>query len=230
MEKKSLVILTTESILDYIKNNELEVGDRLPNEYDLSTELNVSRSTFREAVKVLVAQNVLQVKQGSGTYINSTEDISEDFFGLNIEKDPLKLTNDLFELRYILEPKVAAKAALEVKESDLKELKKIKEEIESVVMDEDTKHFELDIQFHTIIARASNNAAMYHLIPIINKSIWLYNDFYTSYESKMDMITLHEEIYNAIKNKDPVAAEDSMTLHIGKIRHALKTINIEGTE
>lgn len=220
--RKSLVILTTESILDYIKLNKLEVGDKLPNEYDLANLLNVSRSTLREAVQVLVSRNVLEVKRGSGTYVKSQKGMSDDPLGFSLSKDPLKLTEDLFELRHILEPYVASKAALKASPKDIDELKQIKSEIELTVNDTSTKHFELDIQFHSIIARASQNQAIDHLIPIINSSIWLYNDFYTSLESKKEMIKCHNQIFNAIKEKDSIAAYDAMQMHIALIREKLK--------
>lgn len=220
--QKSLVMLTVEAILDYIRKNQLEVGDKLPNEYDLSKLLDVSRSTLREAVRILVSRNVLEVRQGSGTYLSARKGITDDPLGFSLVDDPLKLTEDLFEMRYILEPEVAAKAAMEASAEDLEELKQVKEKIEEVVDNEGTKHFELDIQFHSIIARASKNVAMHHLVPVINKSIWLYNDYFTSYESKIDMIKMHNEIYRAIENRNPIDAQNQMLLHIAKIRQVLR--------
>lgn len=220
--QKSLVMLTTDAILDYIDKNELEVGEKLPNEYDLATLLDVSRSTLRESVRILVSRNVLEVRRGSGTYISAKKGITDDPLGFSLTDNPLKMTEDLFELRYILEPYVASKAALSATPDEVAELKAIKEKIEMTVQEEGTKHFELDIQFHSIIARSSGNEAMNHLVPIINNSIWLYNDFYTSVESKQDMIESHEEIYSAIADGNSIAAHDAMSLHIAKIRQVLK--------
>lgn len=220
--KKSLVILTTESILEHIRKNNLEVGDKLPNEYDLATLLDVSRSTLREAIQILVSRNILEVRRGSGTYISSKKGMSEDPLGFSLTNDPLKLTNDLFEVRYILEPHVASKAALMATQEDLDELDQIQAQIEATINDTSTKHFELDIQFHSVIARASQNQAINHLISIINSSIWLYNDFYTSVESKMEMIKWHHRIVDAIKDKDSIAAHDAMLMHIALIREKLK--------
>lgn len=225
--KKSLVILTTEALMDYIEKNELKVGDKLPNEYDMSSLLDVSRSTLREAIRVLVSRNILEVRKGSGSYISAKKGVTDDPLGFSLINDTFKLTEDLFQVRYILEPHVAAEAALRATDKDLKELKKVKEAIEETVGEESTRHFELDIQFHSIIARASKNVAMNHLVPVINKSIWLYNDFYTSQESKKDMVKLHNQIYRAIKEKDPIAADEAMTLHIAQVRQSLKEHNEE---
>lgn len=218
---KSLVMLTTDAILDYLNKNKLEVGDKLPNEYDLSKQLDVSRSTLREAVRILVSRNILEVRQGSGTYVSAKKGITDDPLGFSLVNDTLKLTADLFELRYLLEPHVAAMAALNATKKDIEELQSVKEQIEESVKEDSTKHFELDIQFHSIIARASNNVAMNHIVPVIHKSIWLYNDFYTSEESKRDMIKFHQEIFDAIKSGNSVKANEAMLLHIAMIREAL---------
>lgn len=219
---KSLVSRTTESIIQYIKENNLTVGSKLPNEYQLAEELDVSRSTLREAVRTLVSRNILEVRQGSGTYVSEKRGVTEDPLGFSLIKDTLKLTEDLFEIRYLLEPKVAQLAATNASKKDLEEMLEIKEEIEKAVDEPGSRHFELDIRFHSVIARASGNVAMNHLIPIINQSINLYNDFYTSEESKSEMLLSHQEIYDAIEEKNSSAAYDAMLLHIAKIRQKLK--------
>lgn len=96
-----LVDRTAESIVNYIKENRLEAGDKLPNEHDLALNLGVGRSTLREAVRSLVSRNILEVRQGSGTYVSQNIGIGEDPLGFSFVEDSLKLTEDLFALRYI---------------------------------------------------------------------------------------------------------------------------------
>jgi len=218
---KSLVTQTTEAIIRYLKDNKLQVGMKLPNEYQLAEELDVSRSTLREAVSTLVSRNILEVRQGSGTYVSEKRGVSEDPLGFSLIDDTLKLTKDLFDIRYILEPKVAQLAAVNRRDEDLKELKELKESIEAEIHNPTETHFELDKRFHSVISRASGNVAMNHLIPVINQSISLYNDFYTTEQSKEDMIISHQEIYESIKDGDPIASYDAMMLHIAKVRSAL---------
>jgi len=219
---KSLVEKTTDAIVGYIKKNNLIIGSKLPNEYDLAKELEVSRSTLREAVRILVSRNILEVRQGSGTYVSEKRGVTEDPLGFSLIKDTFKLTKDLFEIRYLLEPKVALLAAENASDEDIQELHELKCEIETAVDQPGSRHFELDIRFHSVIARASDNVAMNHLIPIINQSINLYNDFYTNEQSKNEMLVSHQNIYDAIKEKDSSAAYDAMLLHIAKIKQRLK--------
>lgn len=65
-ENKTLVEVTTDKILRYLKEKQLQVGDKLPNEYELSDYLEVGRSTVREAVRALASRNILEVRQGGG--------------------------------------------------------------------------------------------------------------------------------------------------------------------
>ena len=84
MADRPLVDKTAERLMAFILDNGYEVGQKLPNEYDLSEALGAGRSTVREAVRSLVARNILEVRQGSGTYISSKRGVVEDPFGFAI--------------------------------------------------------------------------------------------------------------------------------------------------
>lgn len=218
---KSLIEQTSESILNYIITNNLSTGDKLPNEYKLAEEVNVGRSTLREAVRTLVSRNILEVRQGSGTYVSENTGIVDDPLGFSFVKDTLKLTEDLFEIRYLLEPRVAGLAATNATEEQIEELDKIRLEIEEKIGEFSDKHFEKDIEFHKLVSEMSGNVAMSNLVPVINQSISLYNDYYTSNRIKDETIVSHREIVDAIRSRDPILAEDVMRIHIITNRRSL---------
>ena len=87
---------------------------------------------------------------------------------------------------------------------------------------EDSKHRELDIQFHTAIAEASGNLAMQQLIPIIIQSINLYDDYFTSDEIMDQTIRAHRNIFKAIQDRNPSAAYDAMVIHLSHNRISLE--------
>ena len=63
---------TASEILKMIEEQErFKIGDKLPNENDFASELGVSRSTFREAVKILTTYGILEIKRGKGTFVTS---------------------------------------------------------------------------------------------------------------------------------------------------------------
>ncbi|WEM59119.1 GntR family transcriptional regulator [Streptococcus parauberis] len=76
--EKPLVGQKVDQLLDLILERNYETGAKLPNEFELAEDLNVGRSTIREAVRTLVARNILEVKQGSGTFISPKRGVSED--------------------------------------------------------------------------------------------------------------------------------------------------------
>ncbi|HJG48350.1 FadR/GntR family transcriptional regulator [Ruoffia sp. FAM 24228] len=218
---KSLIEQTSESILNYIITNNLTTGDKLPNEYKLAEEVNVGRSTLREAVRTLVSRNILEVRQGSGTYISENTGIVDDPLGFSFVKDTLKLTEDLFEIRYLLEPRVAALAATNATDEQIEELDKIRLEIEEKIGAFSDEHIEKDIEFHKLVSEMSGNVAMSNLVSIINQSISRYYDYYTSNRIKDETIVSHREIMDAIKSRDPILAEDVMRIHIVTNRRSL---------
>ena len=72
-EKRNLTLVeqTSDKITQFIIENKLQPGDRLPTEADFLSRLAVSRSTLREAFKRLAARNILEIRQGSGTFISN---------------------------------------------------------------------------------------------------------------------------------------------------------------
>lgn len=212
---------TSDSLIELIMQENLKPGDKLPNEYELSQQLGVGRSTLREAVGSLKARNILEVRQGAGTYVSKNMGIHEDPLGFQFIKNTRELTKDLFTLRSILEPEVAILAAQNRKEEDLETLKSICTSIEQALEEDSDLHFELDIEFHSKIAKMSNNIAMIHLIPVINQSITLYNHYYTTEQSKVEMVESHREIYQAILEQDVVGARYAMQYHMLNIRKKL---------
>ncbi|HEL0019171.1 TPA: FadR family transcriptional regulator [Streptococcus equi subsp. zooepidemicus] len=217
---RPLVEKTAERLLKLILERGYEVGAKLPNEYELAQDLEVGRSTIREAVRSLATRNVLEVRQGSGTYISSKKGVSEDPLGFSLVKDTAKLTADLFELRLLLEPRIAALTAQHATPKEVEALEKLVVDIEEAVAAGDPKHLQLDVNFHSLMAKYSGNIAMDSLLPVINQSIHLINANYTNRQMKEDSLQAHRDILNAIKSGDPIAAHDAMLLHIMTVKRA----------
>lgn len=207
---KPLGEVTSEKIIELIVDNNLKIGDRLPNEYELAEKLGVGRSTVREAIKALVSRNILEIKRGSGTFIKCG--VADDPFGLTFIKDKLKLAVDLLEIRFMIEPKIASLAAVNATSEDIEEMSKLCDEVEELIL-KGMPHMEKDIEFHTAIARSSKNLVTTNLVPIINKSISVFIDI-TNTQLKEETIETHREILEAIKKGNSNEAYDAMLLHL----------------
>lgn len=220
---KPLGETTSEKIIKLIVDENLKIGDKLPNEYELADKLGVGRSTIREAIKALVSRNILEIKRGSGTFIRCG--VADDPLGLIFVKDKLKLAVDLLEIRFMIEPKIASLAAINATEEDIEELSKLCDEVEELILN-GMPHMEKDIEFHTAIARSSKNLVTTNLVPIINESIAVFIDV-TNTQLKNETIETHKEILNAIKSKNANEAHDAMLLHLAYNRRNINRIVAE---
>ncbi|CVI65183.1 HTH-type transcriptional regulator LutR [Clostridiales bacterium CHKCI001] len=209
---KSLPEKLSDDIISFILKENLKPGDRLPNESILSEEMGAGRSSIREAMKLLASRNIVTIRQGSGTYVSSSPGIVEDPLGFTFVGDKQKLGEDLLEIRFLLEPPIAARAASNADEEDIKRIQTLCNEVEQLLM-EGREHAEKDIEFHTAIGMSSKNIVVPRLLPIINSSIPLFIHL-TGNVLRQETIETHREITNAIAAHDPSWAHDAMYLHL----------------
>lgn len=219
---KSLGEIASEKIIKLIIDNNWNVGDKLPNEYELAEQLNVGRSTIREAIKSLTSRNILEIRRGSGTFISQKCGISDDPLGLTFVKDKYKLALDLLEIRFMIEPQIASIAALKATKEDIDHMTTLCNEVEELIL-KNEPHMDKDIEFHRAIASSSQNIVTTNLVPIINSSIDIFMDI-TNMQLRQETIDTHREILNAIIDRDANAAHDAMLLHLVHNRRNIKQV------
>lgn len=208
-----------DELMKYILEEPIEIGNKIPNEFELAEMFGVGRSTIREAVKGLVSKGVLEVRRGSGTYVISTNSVDNDPLGLSRQQDKYKLALDLFEVRLMLEPEIAANAAKNATEEDLEQLKYLCDETEKIYLS-GKNHISKDIDFHTCIAMCSKNEVVEILIPIINTAVMTFANL-THRTLRDETIRTHRAVTNAIIDRDPTGAKCAMIMHLTYNRQAL---------
>lgn len=210
--KQSLVDEVAENIVKLIHDNSLKPGEKLASEPELMKALNVGRGTVREAVKLLVSRNILVIKRGIGTYVSENTGMVEDPLGFAYMEDQERVLLDTLELRALIEPEMARRAAINATEEEIKHLEEVCDAVEEL-LSKDKDHTKDDVEFHTAIARCSHNLVISTLIPIINtgvsKSIALIKS-----KLKEETISTHRQIVNAIKEHDEEKAYNAMVAHI----------------
>jgi DNA-binding FadR family transcriptional regulator len=215
---KLLVETAAEQLIFYIIDNDLPSKAKLPNEFMLSKILNVGRSTIREAVKILVSRNILEVRQGAGTFIVERRlGVSSDPLGLLFIKDKRKLINDLLEVRMMIEPRISSLAALAASDEDIAIMQSLAQQVEDLILS-NQDHAQVDIDLHMKIAESSGNIVLPNLLPVIQQAVALFSNI-THPRLQKDTIESHRAIVSAINARNPVAASDAMTLHIIYIRN-----------
>ena len=168
-EEKSLPQKISEDIIALILEENLQPGDKLPNETILSERLNAGRSSVREAMKLLASRNIVTIRQGSGTYIASSPGMVDDPLGFTFIGNKQKLINDLLEVRFLLEPPIAAMAATRADKKDIKKITALCDEVEDLLKKHED-HTQKDIDFHAANALSSKNVVVPRLLPVINSS------------------------------------------------------------
>ena len=91
-----------EQIRQLIIDRQLTHGEKLPNEFELAQQLNVGRGTVREAAKLLVARNVLEIRRGRGTFVARHTGVVNDPLGFAYMPDQLRLAHELLDIRLII--------------------------------------------------------------------------------------------------------------------------------
>lgn len=198
------------------------VGDKLPNELDLSNELNVSRTTLREAIRILVAYGILEIQRGKGTYV--TENAFSQPGDLEQLSNIKVNAKDLYEMRLIFEPEAAYYAAIRGTDTEIKRIldygKRIEDEIQQGQDRTKDEH-----AFHKAIAQATHNEFMNKLMPILYQAISKGVVLSTQSERAIkDTVNDHKMIMEFLMQRNAEGARNAMKIHI---MHAIQELGIE---
>lgn len=212
-----------DDIKNYIKQNKLKTGDRLPNEMELSSMLDVSRITIREAIKILSGMGIVEIRRGVGTFVCHKPGLYGDPLGLSF-LESLDLFKDIYQVRYIIEPEAAALAAANATEEDIGEIQKTLNEYEVIYNDfiskkispekAAKKYITNEISFHTQLSLCSKNDVLSRVIYIIceayMKRYWS-DDFIPP---DLSHHATHFAIFEHIRNHDVEMARKAMIDHL----------------
>lgn len=205
-----------------IHSGELSSGDRLPPERDLAKLLGVSRPTLRAGIRSLVTVGILYSRQGAGTFVAS---VGESPI---LDGSPLRLlsalhgftSDEMFEARLALEMSIAGLAA---ERATSEQMTLMAEEIAGMYasLNDPEQYLVHDMQFHQTIAAASNNRILTALMNMVatilfdsrRKTVKRARDLKDSAEQ-------HQNIYRAIRERDPDAARREMHDHLIKTQEA----------
>lgn len=216
---KTLPERVADQIRQLIIDRHMENGDQLPNELELAQQLNVSRGSVREAVKLLVARNVLELRRGKGTFIADNTGVVDDPFGFAYLEDEARLANELMEIRRQLEPWIAAKAAEQANDQDIAELRVLQYKVEELIQS-GQDHLAADQQLHIRIADCTDNRVLRELVPVITYSVHLFGNL-TQRRLRQETIDTHAAVVDAIAAHDPEAAREAMQEHLKHNRLSL---------
>ena len=219
LNQKLLVPQIEDQLMIYIDNEGISIGSKLPSEYKLAELFGVGRSTIREAVKSLVSKGILEVRRGAGTFVKNTEPVMNDPLGLSRFEDKSQLAMDLFDVRILLEPEVAATACRCATEEEKAHIKELCDEVEKLYL-KGENHIQKDMEFHAAIAKCSRNKVVEVLVPVIYTAVTTFANL-TNRKLMTETIETHREITDAILRGDSMGAKCAMIMHLTYNRQML---------
>ncbi len=190
-------------------------GDILDGEINASDRLEVSRTAYREAVRILAAKGLVESRPKVGTRVSLPERwhwLDPDVLSWIFEREPDdRLVQDLFELRGMVEPQAAALAAGRRTQADLDAMAQALRDMEhhSLALEEGRA---ADQKFHAALLRASGNAFVASLVSGIGAAVTWTTIFKQRHQQlARDSVPDHMRVYEAVRARNPAAAQRAMT-------------------
>jgi GntR family transcriptional repressor for pyruvate dehydrogenase complex len=197
-------------------------GDQLPPERQLSERFQVSRASVREAIRALESTGLVKTRSGGGTYVSSSTEVLLSPLASAIlqQKDILQ---DIFETRKLIEPEIAALAALRADPEEIARMEEILEEQAQQIAEGETG-VEADTAFHSLLAQTTKNKIFVKLDDTLMDSLRETRERSLQVHGRpAHSLAGHREILNAIRAKDPARARRAMLEHLRAIeRNVLK--------
>jgi GntR family transcriptional regulator, transcriptional repressor for pyruvate dehydrogenase complex len=197
----------------YIRQ-ELKPGDKLPSERDLAQSCKVSRSSIRDAMRRLELMGLVEPRQGAGTMVRdpSPNAMVDPLFSILMRKR--KHIGELLEVRTIIEPPIAARAARHITPEQLARMEDIlRRQGEKAMRGEPA--IEEDSEFHYTIATATNNSVLLHVIDVLMDLLRESRERNMQVEGRLQKsFEGHQRIFMALSRGDAKAAQAAMRRHL----------------
>lgn len=217
---------TYQEVLKQINNliieGKLNPGDRLMGEREMASELGVSRTTLREALRTMELLGLVEIKPGGGTFIRDVQlDYVINPLALALSVEPTRL-DELWEIRMTLEVECAGLAAARASEESLRWISHALKDMQVELHDLDA-YAKADMRFHYMVAQASQNSLMnrllqtlvVHIFELIKKAgpLRFSHDI-----GGLHTVQEHIAIYEAISRHNSGEAQKLMRYHLEEAR------------
>ena len=231
IEPRRLYRQIADQIRTLIRSGEFPTGARLPPERDLARQLGVSRPSVREALIALEVEGLVDVRIGSGIYVQAMDGKGGDKGGGRADsEDDGGATAGPFELlraRYVIEGETAALAAKSAKKAQLRAIEEALGTMQKE-LDDDRQPLDGDRMFHMRIAEATGNGALVAVVDMlwVDRTGPLYTQLEHHYDSPglwQSAMAEHRAVLKAIAAKDPEGARTAMQRHLNQASKRFST-------
>ncbi|HEX3549501.1 MAG TPA: FadR/GntR family transcriptional regulator [Candidatus Elarobacter sp.] len=217
-----------EALVPMIASGELPPGSLLPTEPEMSARFGVSRSVVREALRVLDAKGLIEVRHGSGTRVTSP-DRWDPLDPQLLQRLPAggpsaRVLQDLLETRTIVECAAAALAAERADASDCEALESALRTMRAA-LDDPTAFVEGDSAFHLTLLRAARNRVLERLTQPMHGLLSYAQQLTDAIPGVLGRaLRQHEVIADAVRRRDAGAAREAMRVHLAQTQRDIIAI------
>ena len=221
----------TQKIIDQIRTaileGKLKPGDILPPEKELMEQFGVSKQTLRESLRALEHMGLIDVRKGVGGGAHIVEvdiEVTKQSLANFLYFQNLSIEN-LSELRKLLEPHAAEKAAGDISKEDLDHLERLNHTArESLDRNFLEKLSHNEINFHRVIAKNTGNPLLILVLDFVENLLEDFKKVLKPDEAfSRSVLDAHDRIYKAICDKDPEKAATEMYRHVHEVElHLVK--------
>lgn len=213
-----------QEIKKMIKEKNFAPGEKFYSENELTQLLNVSRSSIREAIRLLEVSGHVSVQHGKGIFVADPNHENHQAFEEWLKENETTLSEH-FEIRLMIDTKAAAYAAAKADPADIRRLEEICEEFEEAYDSGGSPAdiIKIDERFHLALAKSTKNRTLYMIMKTMTSTLhegWISSLHVPGRVQKT--VSEHAAIVDAIKRKDAAQAERSMEKHL---KNALADIN-----
>lgn len=231
IKKVSTVHLVENRIREYIMNDSVKIGDKLPTERVLCEMLNVGRGTVREALRILQTKGLLELQPGRGAFVSSKVEYDRSDLARWFRENEVKI-KDCIDVRMAVEPLAVKLAIQKCTENDIKKLRAIHDlSIQAVERNDPAGIAQCDELFHTYIIELSQNKFLIDLNKKLNYSLMKFRaQTFKIPQNIQNFIPAHEAIVQAFEKRDPELGQKTLLNHLNYVEEDLEQSKYFGLE
>ncbi|RNF41257.1 FadR/GntR family transcriptional regulator [Planococcus salinus] len=227
-QRKKTYEIILGKIEEFFVGNDMKAGDKLPPERELAKLFGVSRTSVRDALQALEINGKIEIRQGGGSYIKTTElQNLTDELSVTLAETENQLVVEMLELRRALEVEAASLAA---QRANAEELKKIRRSVQEMAdsLGNIEAGITADLQFHLQIANATHNQLLINMMQALSERMEdtiraTRNHRLSDPDRFNDTVNEHRDICHAIESGNVKQAKQLTEEHITRILLELET-------
>ena len=222
INRENVVDKVVKRIVDSIMQGTFKAGDKLPNEYELIENLGVSRNSLREAMKILEAMGIVEIRIGDGTYVCSEASPAMVDPAVYSILSSLSNNSELIDFRQYIDESIVQTAITMITDEEIQALKEnVAQTAKALEEMQFDRVQELDVAFHYMLIDSAKNLYYSKMMKELYK-IFIHYIFQTISNDRIEnghksnIVEYHQAILNVVVERNPAKVRDAVALSLNR--------------